>query len=219
MKKKIYVCPDCSRALNFSEDTEYTFYCVDCGVHFHECDVETEEQSRMEGIKDFTELAEVAMKIKEITDKAIQESDKQIKIKANDIVGQVSEYINEVIRPIIDSGIYKEHEFKSHVAIYNGRLRLEFPYGQTDDEHIAVFKLASSAHDIARNCVYFYANHTYKAYQLGEICLREIVENWHGFKDSMNRMIPYAIDCFNKENQEKIEKKQEMSDVLNSFRL
>ena len=31
MKKKIYVCPKCKRALNFSPLPEYTFYCVDLG--------------------------------------------------------------------------------------------------------------------------------------------------------------------------------------------
>ena len=219
MKKKIYVCPNCGRALNFSKDTEYTFYCADCDDYFHDYEAETEEQARMEGIKDFTEIAEAAMKVVEITNSTIEANDKLIKIKGESIIEQIAEYINETIRPIIDSGICYEKKFKSHLAIYNGRLRLEFPYGRTENEYVAVFKLSSSSYQRECDCVYFYTNHEYKFINVGETNLCEIVEKWKGFKDSMNRMIPYAIECCNEENKKELAKKQEMSEVINSFRL
>lgn len=219
MKKKIYACPKCGRGLNFSDNPEYTFQCFECDEDFYSFEAKEIEQPRMEGIKDYTDLAKAAMKVAEITNSTIKANDKLIQIKGESIIEQIAEYINETIRPIIDSGLAYEDKFKNHLAIYNGRLRLFFPYGKTENEYVAVFKLSSCGYQSECDCVYFYANHEYKINTVGETNLREIVEKWHGFKDSIVRMIPYAIDCFNKENQKKLENKQEMSDLLDSFRL
>ena len=35
MKRKIYLCPKCGRAMEFSPLSEYTFYCVDCDEDFY----------------------------------------------------------------------------------------------------------------------------------------------------------------------------------------
>ncbi len=218
MKKKIYLCPNCRRGLTFSNNPEYTFQCLDCEEDFHDFEVDVVEQSKVEGIKDYTELAEAAMKVMEITNSTLKANDKLIQIRGESIIEQIAEYINETLRPIIDSGLHNENGFKTHLAIYNGRLRLEFPYG-TGNEYVAVFRLTSTSYQSECDCVYFYANHECKFNHVGEINLREIVEKWHGFKDTMNRMIPYAIERCNEENQKKIERKQEMSEVLNSFRL
>ena len=62
MKKVIYLCPKCGKALNFSNDAEYTFRCSYCNEHFHDNEAIIEEQGKLEGVKDFTELVEAAEK-------------------------------------------------------------------------------------------------------------------------------------------------------------
>ena len=213
MKKKIYVCPNCGRALNFSENTEFTFYCVDCGENFHDYEVEAEEQARIEGIKDYTELVEAAMEIKAITDKAIQATNKQIEIKGNDIVKQVSEYIYETIQPILDSGIYSEYKFRDSARIYTSNLRLYFGVYLTE---IGECQAQLFGHN-GNLRVYFKQGSGY--YIETAVCLTKLVKEWSKLKDSMHRMIPYAIEKCNNANQKRIEEQQAISEIINSFRL
>ena len=44
MRKKIYVCPKCGRALNFSDNLEYTFQCMDCDEDFYTFEAKEVEQ-------------------------------------------------------------------------------------------------------------------------------------------------------------------------------
>lgn len=215
MKKKIYVCPNCGRALNFSEDAEYTFYCVDCGDYFHDYEVETEEQTRIEGVKDYTGLVKAAMEIDAITDKAIQASNKQIEIKGKDIVGQIVEYIAATIQPILSSGIYKSFRFRDCAKIYSGHLQINFgDYGGNASGYQAQLFGYNGALR-----VYFNANGKCLVEEDGSRVICTIVEEWSKLKDSMNRMIPYAINECNKANQKKIEKQKEREQIINSFRL
>ena len=94
MKRKIYLCPKCGRALNFSDNSEYTFQCLDCDEDFYSFEAKEVEQPRMEGVKDYTQLVEASMKVKEITDSAIGESQRYITLKGQDILEQIAEYIN-----------------------------------------------------------------------------------------------------------------------------
>ena len=214
MKKKIYVCPKCGRALNFSDNPEYTFQCLNCDEDFYMFEAKEVEQPRMEGIKDFTDLAETSMKIKEITERAIQESNRQIEIKNKEIVGQICEYISETIKPIFDSGIYKEYKFKDCARIYSNHLSIKFgDFGVNGGCQAQLWGQDGTL------CVYFRHDGKYFIEDRGNGALRWIVEEWPKLKDSMNRMIHYAIEECNKENQKKVEKQKEMAEVINSFRL
>jgi len=215
MKKKIYVCPNCGRALNFSEDANYTFYCGDCGDYFHEYEAATEEQARMEGIVDYTDLAKASMEIKAITDKAIKENERQVEIKSKDILGQVLEYISETIQPILDSGMYKEPKFIDCARIYTSNFELSFGrYIPNNKEHQAQL--------FGRNGnlrVYFHITDRYLIDNVVTGVTPYLVQDWQKLKDSMHRMIPYAIDECNKANQKKLEQQREKEQIINSFRL
>ena len=215
MKKKIYVCPRCGKALNFSDNPEYTFQCLDCDEDFYSFEAKEIEQTRMEGVVDYTDLAKASMEIKSITDKAIQESTKQIEIKGKDIVEQICEYISETVKPIINSGIYKDYCFRDNARIYNGTLRLDFyDYGGSATGY--------QAHLFGQNgylSVYFNGNNEYIIEYLDNSRLCNIVKDWAGLKDSMNRMIRYALNECDKKNQKKIEQQKALEATINSFRL
>ena len=221
MKRKIYVCPKCGRALNFSDNPEYTFQCFECDEDFYSFEAKEEEQPRMEGIVDYTDLVEASVKVKEITDKAIIESTKQIALKGNDILEQIAEYINETLRPIFDSEMYKEDSFTSHAAIYNGKLKLQFEIHEVClnwyDARLII--QGSDYYESMYECIHFNANHECYIRIIPHEKLRIIVENWDGFKSSMSRMIPYALKEYDKANARKLEKQKEMSDIINNFRL
>lgn len=223
MKRKIYLCPKCGKPLSFSNNPEYTFQCWDCDEDFYSFEAKEEEQSRVEGVKDYTQLVEASMKAKEITDSAIRESDKYITLKGQDILEQIAEYINETLRPIFDSGIYNEDAFTSHAAIYNGKLRLKFGVHEVKTGHWFDAKLSISRDSYLYasmcDCINFNSNHQYYIHRISNTQLRCIVENWSGLKDSMNRMIPYAIKEYDKANQRSLEKQKEISEVIDSFRL
>lgn len=215
MKKKIYVCPKCGKALNFSDNPEYTFQCFDCDEDFYSFEAKAMEQPRMEGVVDFTELTKASMEIKAITDNAIQESTKQIEIKGKDIVEQICEYISETVKPIINSGVYKDRCFCDHARIYNGILRLNFnDYGGgARGYQVQLFG------DNGCLRVYFNGENKYVIEQFDSSMLCRIIESWAGFKDSMNRMIAYGLKECDKANQKKIESQEELAKVINSFRL
>ena len=222
MKRKIYLCPKCGRAMEFSPLPKYTFYCVDCNEDFYSFEAKEMEQPRMEGIVDYTELVEASMKVNEITNKAIKESTRQIELKGNDILEQIAEYINETLRPIFDSGMYKADTFTSHVAMYHGRLQLkihphEVKTGFWFDARLIIN--GNGYYESMCECIHFNSNHQYHIRKISNAKLRFIVENWSGLKDSMNRMIPYAIKEYDKANQRSLEKQKEMSEVINNFRL
>ena len=221
MKKKIYVCPKCGRGLNFSDNPEYTFQCFECDEDFYSFEAKEMEQPRMEEIVDYTQLVEASMKAKEITDKAIQESAKQIELKGNDIIEQIAEYINETLRPIFDSGVYKEYSFTSHAAIYNGKLQLKFGSHEVHNNWYDARLIINGRdyYDSTWECIHFKVNHMYYIRRLPHEKLRYIIENWNGLKDSMHRMIPYAIKEYDKTNIKKLEKHKEMSEVIDNFRL
>lgn len=221
MKKKIYVCPNCGRALNFSEDTEYTFYCGDCDDYFHDYDVKVEEQLRMEGIVDYKELAEAAMKVKEITETTLEANSKCIKIKGESILEQIAEYIHETLKPVFSSGIYKENRFRSSACIYNGRFRIQFHDCVVDGKEYNA-RLMIDGSDFYYESEYICAYFNENEYHINDIRINRlpfIVENWKGLKDSMHRMIPYAIGRCNEANEKALEKQKEMSEVIDSFRL
>lgn len=223
MKRKIYVCPKCGKALNFSDNPEYTFQCFECDEDFYAFEAKEIEQPRMEGIKDYTQLVEASMKIKEITDTAIVESHKQIEIKGLTILEQIAEYINETLRPIFDSGVYKEYRFTSHATMYHGRLRLQFynhevKHGRWYDARLMIDG-NNFYYESMWECIHFNANHQYYIDKVPDEKLRFIVENWSGLKDSINRMIPYALKEYDKANQRSLEKQKEMSEIIDNFRL
>lgn len=214
MKKKIYVCPNCGRALNFSIDENYTFFCVECGSHFHEYEATMEEQTRMEGVKDYTELAQAYMEINAITDKAIKESEKQIEIKGKDIVEQISEYISETIKPIISSGMHNDSRFRDCARIYTGHLRINFgSYVVGDGCQAQLWGHNGTL------CVYFSSDGKYFIEDRGNRALCWLVKEWPELKDSMNRMIAYGINECNMANLKKLEKQKEKEEIINSFRL
>lgn len=215
MRKKIYVCPKCGKGLNFSDNPEYTFQCFDCDEDFYSFEAKEIEQPRMEGVVDYTDLAKVSMEIKSITDNAIRESTKQIEIKGKDIVEQICEYISETVKPIINSGIYKDYCFRDHARIYNGTLRLDFhDYGGNGTGYqVQLF----GQNGYLR--VFFNGNNKYVIEQLDSSRICNIVEDWAGLKDSMNRMIRYALKECDKANQKKIEAQKELEAVINSFKL
>ena len=222
MKRKIYVCPKCGKALNFSDNPEYTFQCLDCDEDFYSFEANEVEQPRMEGITDYTQLVEASMKAKEITDSAIGESQRYITLKGQDILEQIAEYINETIRPIFDSGIYKADAFTSHASMYHGRLQLkiephEVKTGLWYDARLIIN--GNGCYESMCECIHFNSNHQYHIRKISNAKLRFIVENWSGLKDSMNRMIPYAIKEYDKANQRSLKKQKEMSEVIDSFRL
>lgn len=214
MKKKIYVCPNCGRALNFSEDRDYTFYCGDCGDYFHEYEAKTEEQARMEGVKDYTELAKASMEIKAITEKAITDSNRQITIKGKSIVEQISEYISETVKPILDTGIYNDRKFVDCARIYTRHFNIRF-----GDYCVASGCQVQLWGENGALCVYFRKDGKYFIEDRGDKALPWLVEEWSKLKDSMNRMIPYALNECNKENQRKLAQQEELSKVIDSFRL
>ena len=221
MKRKIYVCPKCGKALNFSDNPEYTFQCFECDEDFYAFEAKEVEQSRMEGITDYTQLVEASVKVKEITNKAIQESTRQIELKGNDILEQIAEYINETLRPIFDSEVYKEYNFASHAAIYNGKVQLQFRTHEVGARwyHARLIINGRDCYDSTLECIHFDANHKYRIRIIPHEKLSCLVGSWSGLKSSINRMIPYALKECDKENQRKLEKHKEMSDIINNFRL
>lgn len=215
MKKKIYVCPKCGRGLNFSDNPEYTFQCMDCDEDFYAFEAKEIEQPRMEGIVDYTDLAKASMEIKAITDMAVQESTRQIEIKGKDIIEQICEYISETVKPIINSGIYKDRCFWDHARIYNRILRLDFnDYGGSARGYqVQLFGEGGCLR------VYFNGRNEYIIEQLDTSKLHKIVEDWPGFKDSMHRMLAYALKECDKANQKRIAEQAELSKIIDSFRL
>jgi hypothetical protein len=215
MKKKIYVCPKCGRGLNFSDNPDYTFQCFECDEDFYTFEAKEMEQPRMEGIVDYTDLAKASMEVKAITDKAIQESQRQIEIKGKDIVEQICEYINETIKPILDTGIYKDATFKDCARIYSNHFQLRFGNYLTDigECQAQLFGYNGGLR------TYFNARHEYYIDNVNSNILRSIVEEWPRLKDTMHRMIKYGIVESNKANQKKLEKQKEIAEVIESFRL
>ena len=222
MKRKIYLCPKCGRALTFSDNPEYTFQCLDCDEDFYSFEAKEVEQPRMEGVKDYTQLVEAPMKVKEITDSAIGEGQRYITLKGQDILEQIAEYINETLRPIFDSEIYEAYAFTSHAAMYHGKLQLKIEPHEAKNGLWYDARLIINGHGYYESmceCIHFNSNHQYLIRKISNTKLRFIVENWSGLKDSINRMIPYAIKEYNKANQRSLERQKEMSEVIDSFRL
>lgn len=221
MKRKIYLCPKCGRAMGFSPIPEYTFYCNDCDEDFYSFEAKEMEQPRMEGIVDYTELVKASIVVKEITESTIQENIKFIKIKGNDVLEQISEYIHETLKPILSTDIWKESNFQSHACMYNGRFRLQFHDCFVDGKEYNVRLMIGENnfyYESERELAYFNVDE----YHINDVSIERIpfiVEHWSGLKDSINRMIPYAIEECNKANQKRLEKQKEVSEIINSFRL
>ena len=213
MKKKIYVCPKCGRGLNFSDNPEYTFQCFECDEDFYSFEANEIEQPRMEGIVDYTDLAKASMEVKKITEAAIKESNRQIEIKGKDILEQIAEYVSATIEPVLQSGIDKDRRFRDSVAFCN-YLRLNFGnYGVGTGCRAQLWGQDGTL------CMYFNVGGEYFIEDRGYDALPHIVKAWPEFKEAMKRKIPYALKRCDEENQKKLERQKEMSDIINNFRL
>ena len=134
---------------------------------------------------------------------------------------QISEYIYETLKPILSTDIWKESAFQSHACMYNGRFRLQFHECIVDGKKYDVRLM------IDGNNFYYEKEHELAYFNVDEYHINDvsveripfIVEHWKGLKDSIGRMIPYAIDECNKANARRLEKQKEMSEVINNFRL
>lgn len=215
MKKKIYVCPKCGRALDFSDNPEYTFQCFDCDEYVYECEAIVKEQERLEGIKDYTDLVKVSMEIGRITSQSVKESEKYIKIKSENILEQIGEYIYETVKPLIDSGIYKKPEFWERASIYHNGTRLRFSNSNINEIWLTV----RTQYTGEVNVICFSDRGYSIVKDLGQTINLSLIENWTGLKESMGRMIPYALEEYNKAMQKKIERQKEKSNLIESFKL
>ena len=214
MKKKIYVCPKCGRGLNFSDNPEYTFQCFECDEDFYAFEAKEVEQPRIEGVVDYTDLAKASMEIQAITDKAIQESEKQIEIKGNDIVEQICEYISETIKPILASGVHNNKTFKDSARIHTNHFCLNF--GDYLYEGRCCAQLWGANHMLR---VYFNENGEHYIECVDNNVFYYIVREWAELKNSMNSMIAYALNRCNERNKRKIEEQEGLSRLVNSFKL
>ena len=106
--------------------------------------------------------------------------------------------------------------------MYHGRLQLKIEPNEVKTGLWYDARLIINGHGYYESmceCIHFNSNHQYLIRKISNEKLRFIVENWSGLKDSMNRMIPYAIKEYDKANQRSLEKQKEMSEVIDSFRL
>ena len=219
MKKKIYVCPKCGRALEFSPIPEYTFYCVDCDEDFYEFEAVVKEQPKLEGIKDYTDLVEASIEISKIANKTIKENQKYIEIKSKNILDQIAEYIYETIRPILETDIHKHTRFMDCAAIYTNGLKLKFGEIVVGDNSYNACLTVSGRYISTHVTIGFHEN-GYKVFTYNSETINTIViQNWIRLKESMNRMIPYALSEYNKYKQKELEKQKEMSDLVDNFRI
>lgn len=218
MKKVIYLCPHCRKALNFSDNPEYTFQCFDCDEDFYEFEAIVEEQGKLEGVKDFTELVEAAEKIRQISKNALDDSTRYVRIKSKDIVGQVVEYIYETIKPVLGTEMSRHDVFRGNAAIYTRHLRVKFSGWEHEGKRYdACF--AFEGNGCLNYKVAFFNADGYVMCSDAVYNIAELVNEWHSLKDSMNRMIPYAIENYNKYYEKEVEKMQEKTDIINTFKL
>lgn len=217
MKKKIYVCPKCGKALNFSDNPEYTFQCFDCDEDFYEFEAIEKEQEKLEGIKDFTSMIDAAMEIKAIKDKVTEKHERYISIKSNDIVDQICQYIYETIKPVLETDIHKSTRFRDSAAIYTSNFRLDFGIWQeVEGKYFAALRTHYYGE---KYTIAFFNEDGYKIFTDRKFYLNNLVQDWKKLKDSMNRMIPYAIREYNEYNEKEVDKITKEEEIINNFRL
>lgn len=217
MKKKIYVCPKCGKALNFSDNPEYTFQCFDCDEDFYEFEAVEKEQQKLEGIKDFTSMIEAAMEIQAIKNKATESHERYISIKSNDIVDQVCQYIYETIKPVLETDIHKSTKFRDSAAIYTSNFRLDF--GIWQEVEGKYFAALITHYYGEKYVIAFFNKEGYKMFTSRKFYLTDLVQDWKKLKDSMNRMIPYAITEYNQYNAKEVDRVAKEEEIINNFRL
>lgn len=217
MKKKIYLCPNCGRALNFSDDPEYTFQCFDCDEDFYEFEAIEKEQNKLEGVQDFTDMIEAAMEIKAIKDKVIESHERYISIKSNDIVGQICEYIYKTIRPVLETNIHKSSKFRDSAAIYTSNFRLGF--GIWNEVEGKYFAALMTCYYGEKYIIALFNEDGYKVFTDRKFYLTDLIQDWKKLKDSMNHMIPYAITEYNQYNAKEVDKVAKEEEIINNFRL
>lgn len=214
MKKKIYLCPKCERALNFSDNPEYTFQCFDCDEDFYEFEAIVKEQPKLEGIKDYTDVVAASIEIDRIANETIEESNKYINLQGKDILEQIGEYIYETIKPIIDTKLYEKCVFRDHAAIYYNGFQLRW----YDREH-GICLTVDGTYDYKTVVMQFSHNGCEVIHGVGQTPKLKLIEKWPGLKESMNRMIPYALNECNKHKQKELEKQKEKASIVENFRL
>lgn len=214
MKKKIYVCPKCKRALNFSPLPEYTFYCEDCDEDFYEFEVIVKEQPKLEGIKDYTDVVAATMEIDRIANQTIKESNKYINLQGKSILEQIGEYIYETIKPIMEAKLHDNCVFRDHAAVYYNGINLKWWSSEW-----GVCLTVDHRYGNPVTVMYF----TLSGYKIlddvGQASTLKLIEKWSGLKESMNRMIPYGLKEYNKYMQREVEKQKEKANIIENFKL
>lgn len=226
MKKTIYVCPKCGKALNFSDNPEYTFQCFDCDEDFYSFEAVEKEFDRIEGVKDFTNLVDVAARINAIKNQVVEESTKLVAIKSNDIIGQIGEYIYATIKPVLESKIINNSKFRENAEIRTMHLKFNFlpddyKYHRTTPYNASLVLCGAGCHStmVCFNKDGCIVVDDADVVERERRVLSDIVAEWKQFKDSMNRVIPEAIDAYNKSNAKQAEEAQNRIDAINNFRL
>lgn len=220
MKKEIYCCPNCGEPMGFSNHPNYTFYCKRCAIDFHEDAAIIKTEPNKVEIEDYTDLVEASMKIKELATASIEASKKQIEIKGNDMMEQIAQYIHATIKPILESEIYKNGTFKNFAAIYYHNLKLYFGrYVGDGPKYSACLYLDSDYHCVSGKSVILFNKDEYKVCSTTEENKVVIAELWSGLKESMNRMLKYAFNEYNKAMQKEVENQQKKVDVIDRFKL
>lgn len=226
MKKTIYVCPKCGKALNFSDNPEYTFQCFDCDEDFYAFEAVEKEFDRIEGVKDFTNLVDVAERINAIKNQAMEESTKLVAIKSNDIIGQIGEYIYATINPVLKSKITNNSKFRENTEIRTTHLKFNFlpdgySYHRTTQYNASLVLRVAGCYStmVCFNTDGCIVVDDATVIERERRVLPDIVDEWKQFKESMNRVIPEAIDAYNQSNAKQAEEAQKRMDVVNNFKL
>lgn len=216
MKKEIYCCPNCGEPMGFSNHPNYTFCCKKCAIDFSEDVAIIKTEPNKVEIEDYTDLVEASMKIKELATASIEASKKQIEIKGNDMMEQIAQYIHAIIKPILESEIYKDDSFKSAVVIYYHKLK--FKFGECKGYDAGLYLDNDYIYGDRLEMILFNKD-KYLIFPTGEGHKVKIAQLWSGLKESMNRMLKYAFDEYSKSMQKEVENQQKKIDIINGFKL
>lgn len=167
--------------------------------------------------QDFTSMIDAAMEIKEIKDKSVESHERYISIKSNDIVDQICQYIYETIKPVLETDIHKSSKFRDSAAIYTSNFKLDFGIWQEfEGKYFATLR---TSHYGEKYTIAFFNKDGYKISIDRKFCLTNLVQDWKKLKDSMNRMIPYAIKEYNEYNAKEVDRIAKEEKIINNFRL
>ena len=169
-------------------------------------------------VNDISQLMDAAKKIEEITTGAKTEHSRYINEKGEEVLEQISDYLFETLKPLLEEDTNKSWDIKLDLMIETYNLTLKWYYnGMSGDPGVRADFVVRGGFG---GSIWFYKSCALvKKGHMNDEDILVLTSEWKMFKSELNRKIDKAFSDHRERKRKEVERHLETSKMLDEFEI